>query len=111
MTLTNTVTAEYPEDLVKVAGDVCKAMGIASSVINAMPILNALVSERQRSQWQPTAEQIDEAARHLRETLQAGKTLKPWAITDKATKKKWVTLAGGTILAALGLPAAPVEGA
>lgn len=48
MTLTNTETAEYPEDLVKVAGDVCKAMGIASSVINAMPILNALVAERQR---------------------------------------------------------------
>jgi hypothetical protein len=44
---------------------------------------------------------IDEAARHLRETLQSGKALRPWTITDKATKKKWVALAEGTFRAAL----------
>jgi len=44
---------------------------------------------------------IDAAAKHLRETLQAGKRLTPWADTPKATKKKWLTLAEGALLAAI----------
>lgn len=45
--------------------------------------------------------EIDEAARYLRETLQSGKSLKPWSITDKGIKKKWLKLAQGTIEAAI----------
>lgn len=45
---------------------------------------------------------IDRAAKHLRETLQAGKRLTPWEDTPKATKKKWLALAEGTLRAALG---------
>lgn len=47
-----------------------------------------------------TAWQIDAAARYLRETLQAGKRLKAWSETDRATKKKWLALAQGTLEAA-----------
>lgn len=45
-------------------------------------------------------EQIDAAAQYLRETLQAGKLLTPWPDTPKATKKKWILLATGTLAAA-----------
>jgi hypothetical protein len=48
------------------------------------------------------ADTIDRAAKHLRETLQAGKRLTPWEGTPKATKKKWLALAEGTLRAALG---------
>lgn len=44
--------------------------------------------------------QIDAAAKFLRETLQGGKVLTPWEMTPKATKKKWVALAEGTLRAA-----------
>jgi hypothetical protein len=44
-----------------------------------------------------TDEQIDRAARYLRETMQAGKNLTPWETTIKQTKKKWLVLARGTI--------------
>lgn len=43
---------------------------------------------------------IDAAAKHLRETLQAGKKLTPWEKTPAATKKKWIALARGTLLVA-----------
>ena len=43
---------------------------------------------------------IDRAAKYLRETLQSGKKLTPWEATPKATKKKWLALAEGTLLAA-----------
>lgn len=48
------------------------------------------------------AEAIDRAARHLRETQQGGKRLTPWDETAKATKKKWLALAEGTLRAAAG---------
>ena len=49
----------------------------------------------------PAAEaQIDAAARYLRETMQAGKRLKAWSETDRATKRKWLALAEGTLEAA-----------
>lgn len=47
-----------------------------------------------------TAAQIDAAARYLRETLQASKRLKAWSETERATKKKWLSLAEGTLDAA-----------
>lgn len=43
---------------------------------------------------------IDAAARHLRETLQAGKRLTPWNVTPPATKRKWLKLAEGTLRSA-----------
>lgn len=46
-------------------------------------------------------QQIDAAAKFLRNTLQGGKVLTPWEMTPKATKKKWITLAEGTLRAAL----------
>lgn len=49
-----------------------------------------------------TAEMIDAAARHLRETMHGGKRLTPWAETAKATKKKWLVLAEGALRAAEG---------
>lgn len=48
-----------------------------------------------------TPEQIDRAARYLRETQQAGKILTSWESTPKATKKKWLALAEGALRAAL----------
>jgi hypothetical protein len=48
----------------------------------------------------PTEKQIDAAARFLRETQQAGKQLTPWPMTAKATKRKWLVLAEGTLRAA-----------
>jgi len=45
-------------------------------------------------------EQIDAAAKYLRETLQAGKRLTPWTETPNATKKKWIALAAGALAAA-----------
>lgn len=45
------------------------------------------------------ATQIDKAAKHLRETLQAGKNLTPWEATPKSTKKKWLSLAEGALVA------------
>jgi hypothetical protein len=45
----------------------------------------------------PTEEQIDRAAKYLRETMQAGKNLTPWEVTLKATKKKWLVLAAGVL--------------
>jgi hypothetical protein len=49
----------------------------------------------------PTTEQIDRAARYLRETTQAGKRITPWVDTPKAAKKKWLVLAEGVLCAAL----------
>ncbi len=46
-----------------------------------------------------TQDAIDAAAKHLRETMQAGKKLTPWEATPKATKKKWLALAEGTLRA------------
>lgn len=43
---------------------------------------------------------IDRAAKYLRETQQSGKLLTPWEVTAKATKKKWLALAEGTLRAA-----------
>lgn len=48
-----------------------------------------------------TDEMVDAAARYLRETMQAGKKLTPWPVTLKATKRKWLDLARGTLDAAL----------
>jgi len=45
-------------------------------------------------------DQIDSAAKHLRDTLQAGKRLTPWADTPRATKRKWLILAASTLAAA-----------
>ena len=45
-------------------------------------------------------EAVDAAAKYLRETMQAGKRLTPWDTTPKATKKKWLELARGTLEAA-----------
>lgn len=47
-------------------------------------------------------EQIDCAARYLRETQQAGKMLTPWETTPKTTKRKWLALAAGALRAAHG---------
>ena len=47
-----------------------------------------------------TEGQIDAAAQYLRETLQSGKNLLPWATTARATKKKWIALAEGALEAA-----------
>lgn len=47
-----------------------------------------------------TEDQIDRAARHLRETTQAGKKLTPWGALPKSSKKKWLVLAEGTLKAA-----------
>lgn len=44
---------EYPQDIVKAADDVCIAMNIPSTVENCLPIMDALLAERERSQWQP----------------------------------------------------------
>lgn len=52
---------------------------------------------------EPTAEQIDRAAKYLRETaqiMQSGKVLISWNTTRKATKKKWLVLAEGALKAA-----------
>jgi len=43
---------------------------------------------------------IDRAAKHLRDTQQSGKRLTPWEDTPRATKRKWVALAEGTLEAA-----------
>jgi hypothetical protein len=51
-----------------------------------------------------TLEEIDRAARYLRETQQAGKKLTPWVTTPNASKKKWLVLAEGTLRAALASP-------
>lgn len=40
---------------------------------------------------------IDKAARHLRETMQAGKRLTPWDQMSKARKRKWLALSAGTL--------------
>ncbi|WP_353194583.1 hypothetical protein [Pusillimonas noertemannii] len=48
-----------------------------------------------------TDAQIDAGAKFLRETLQAGKRLTAWEMTPKATKKKWLALSEGTLMAAL----------
>ena len=58
----------------------------------------------------PTPEQIDRAARYLRETQQAGKMLTPWETTIKSTKKKWLALAEGALRAALVDPIFEDEG-
>lgn len=50
-----------------------------------------------------TERQIDAAARYLRETQQSGKMLTPWERVPHVTKKKWLTLAEGTLRAALEL--------
>lgn len=52
----------------------------------------------------PTPEQIDRAARYLRETQQAGKMLTPWETTINSTKKKWLALAEGALRAAMAPP-------
>jgi len=44
----NTEAKAFPRDIIKAAGDVCSAMGIPSTVANCMPIMNALVAERER---------------------------------------------------------------
>lgn len=44
---------DYPQDIVKAADDVCRAMGIASNPTNCLPVLDALMAEREHSQWQP----------------------------------------------------------
>lgn len=49
---------------------------------------------------EPTKEQIDRAAKYLRETTQSGKIIGPWKTTSKATKKKWLVLAEGALRAA-----------
>lgn len=49
-----------------------------------------------------TPEMIDRAARHLRETQQAGKKLTPWADLPNSPKRKWIELARGTLNAAIG---------
>ncbi|MGX5719889.1 hypothetical protein [Shinella zoogloeoides] len=41
-----------PEDIIVTAGEVCTDLGISSSVQNCMPIIKALIEERQRNQWQ-----------------------------------------------------------
>lgn len=51
-----------------------------------------------------TSAMIDAGAKTLRETLQGGKTLKPWADTPNATKRKWLVLSEVTLRAALPLP-------
>jgi hypothetical protein len=51
-----------------------------------------------------SAEAIDRAAKHLRETTQKSGTpnMKPWADLPKSVKKKWIELATGTLKAAAG---------
>jgi len=51
---------------------------------------------------EPNAAAIDSVAKYLRETLQSSKKLTPWDQTPKATKKKWLALAEGSLLAAKG---------
>lgn len=51
-----------------------------------------------------TEDQIDRAARYLRETQQAGKTLNPWAGLSRSAKKKWIALAAGALHAAASIP-------
>jgi len=45
-------------------------------------------------------QQIDRVARYLRETMQAGKNLTHWEVTNKSTKKKWIALATGALKSA-----------
>lgn len=49
---------------------------------------------------EPTEQQIDAAAKYLRESHGAGKRLTPWAETLRSTKKKWLLLAEGVLRAA-----------
>ena len=44
---------DYPQDIVKAADEVCRAMDIASTPTNCLPIMDAILAERERSQWQP----------------------------------------------------------
>jgi hypothetical protein len=55
--------------------------------------------------------EIDAVARYLRETLQGGKTLTPWPMTPKATKRKWLELAAGALAAAESARAAALKDA
>lgn len=57
-----------------------------------------------------TEAQADRAAKHLRETLQAGKRLTPWEQTPKSTKKKWHALALGALTVALSTEPGEAEG-
>ena len=41
--------SEYPQDILLAAGEVCKAMGIPTSVVNCLPIADALIAERARN--------------------------------------------------------------
>jgi hypothetical protein len=54
--------------------------------------------------WEVTDAMVDRAAKHLRETQQGGKQLTPWEATPKATKRKWLDLARGTLLSAAPTP-------
>lgn len=49
-------------------------------------------------------EQIDRAAQYLRDTTQAGKRLTLWRDTPRATKRKWLVLARGALVAAGVIP-------
>lgn len=53
----------------------------------------------------PFDDQIDRAAKYLRDTTQAGRRLTPWEQTPKASKKKWTALAAGVLVAAGSIPA------
>jgi hypothetical protein len=53
----------------------------------------------------PTETHIDAAAKFLRETQQGGKNLTPWPMTPNATKKKWLALAQGALVAAINAEA------
>lgn len=93
--------AEIPEDLrTKVEGAVFDCTRRDASFLRAY-ISDLLLSERIAAEGRAMERaDIDNAARHLRETLQAGKTLTPWKMTPNATKKKWLALAEGTLRAA-----------
>jgi hypothetical protein len=53
----------------------------------------------------PSEAHIDAAAKFLRETQQSGKALTPWSMTPTATKKKWLALAQGALVAAINAEA------
>jgi hypothetical protein len=58
----------------------------------------------------PSPEEVDAGAKFLRETTQGGKNLMPWKDLPKASKRKWLILAEGCLLAAARTRSTEQEG-
>lgn len=46
--------SDYPQDVISQAGEVCRRLDIKSTVTNCLPIMDAILAERERDRWRPT---------------------------------------------------------